>query len=90
MLLTPSLILFNRTIQSAINISNMPGINSTTAYGDETVKGPLDKEYKPSAPLHTSKDEMQLVLQSFRLLIVDLCEQFGMGKFYRLWFLTYS
>jgi dihydroxyacetone synthase len=68
----------------------MAGISSTTAYGDETVKGLLDKKSKLSAPLHTSKDEIQLVLQSFRLLIVDLCEQFGMGKFYRLWFLTHS
>lgn len=57
----------------------MPDVNGSTAYGEATVNRLLGKEQKPSAPAGTSKDEMQLVLQSFRLLIADLCQQFGMG-----------
>jgi dihydroxyacetone synthase len=51
----------------------------STAYGEATVNGLLEKEHKPSAPGDTSEEDMQLVLQSFRLLIADLCQQFGMG-----------
>lgn len=55
-------------------------INGTTSYGDATVDKLLSKEKsKPSAPAQTSKEDMALVLQSFRLLIADLCQQFGMG-----------
>ena len=48
-------------------------------YGDAAVDGILKEEHKPSAPSDVSKDDMQLVLQSFRLLVADLCEQFNMG-----------
>lgn len=51
----------------------------TTAYGSETVSSLLSKESKPSAPPQTSREDMQLVLQSFRILIADLCQQFSMG-----------
>ncbi|KAF2735847.1 hypothetical protein EJ04DRAFT_511471 [Polyplosphaeria fusca] len=63
----------------------MPGINGThgtsqtTAYGDATVDSLLRKESTPSAPSDTCQEDVQLVLQSFRLLIADLCQQFGMG-----------
>ena len=50
-----------------------------TAYGDAAINTLLDRESKPTAPSETSEGDMQLVLQSFRLLIADLCEQFGMG-----------
>ena len=61
----------------------MPGINGTTngstAYGEVAVQKIIKEEHKPSAPAQTSEDDLQLVLQSFRLLIADLCQQFGMG-----------
>jgi dihydroxyacetone synthase len=57
----------------------MPDTNGSTAYGSATVNGLLKKEAKPSAPSRTSSEDMALVLQSFRLLIADLCQQFGMG-----------
>lgn len=55
------------------------GAVTSTEYGKATVDGLLNKESKPSAPSNTSKDELQLVLQSFRLLVADLCQQFNMG-----------
>ncbi|KAH7382467.1 Transketolase, thiamine diphosphate binding domain-containing protein [Phaeosphaeria sp. MPI-PUGE-AT-0046c] len=55
------------------------GTNGTTPYGDATVDALLENEGTPSAPAQTSKEDMALVLQSFRLLIADLCQQFGMG-----------
>lgn len=58
----------------------MPQVNGSTAYGEATVNGLLKKESRPSAPEKTSEEDMQLVLQSFRLLIADLCQQFGMGE----------
>lgn len=57
----------------------MPSTNGSTAYGSATVDKLLKTEKKPTAPTETSKDEIELVLQSFRLLIADLCQQFGMG-----------
>ncbi|KAI9708724.1 MAG: hypothetical protein M1820_003679 [Bogoriella megaspora] len=53
--------------------------NGSTAHGNNLVKGLLDAESKPSAPSKYSRDDIQLVLQSFRLLIADLCQQFNMG-----------
>ena len=64
----------------------MPGINGTTngstAYGEVAAQKIIKEEHKPSAPAQTSEDDLQLVLQSFRLLIADLCQQFGMGWSY--------
>lgn len=61
----------------------MPGINGTTngstAYGEVAADKIIKDEHKPSAPSDTSEEDMQLVLQNFRLLIADLCQQFGMG-----------
>ena len=61
----------------------MPGIdktaNGSTAYGEVAAQKIIKKEHKPSAPAQTSEDDLQLVLQNFRLLIADLCQQFGMG-----------
>ncbi|KAH6612085.1 Transketolase, thiamine diphosphate binding domain-containing protein [Boeremia exigua] len=61
----------------------MPGVNGTTngstAYGEVAIEKIVEDEHKPTAPAQTSEDDMQLVLQSFRLLIADLCQQFGMG-----------
>lgn len=63
----------------------MPGINGavngSTAYGEVAADKIIKEEHKPSAPSQTNEDDMQLVLQSFRLLIADLCQQFGMGMF---------
>lgn len=67
-------------ISASLLFYKMPEGNGSTAYGEATVNGLLQKESKLSAPSQTSKEDMQLVLQSFRLLIADLCEQFGMGK----------
>jgi hypothetical protein len=53
--------------------------NGTTFNSEVAAKKIIQKEGKPSTPSQTSKDDMQLVLQSFRLLIADLCQQFGMG-----------
>ena len=55
--------------------------NGSTAYGKAAVNGILKEEGKASAPKQTSQEDVQLVLQSFRLLIADLCQQFGMGKY---------
>ncbi|KAJ4319705.1 hypothetical protein N0V94_003764 [Neodidymelliopsis sp. IMI 364377] len=61
----------------------MPGINGatngSTAYGEVAADKIIKDEHKPTAPSQTSEQDMQLVLQSFRLLIADLCQQFGMG-----------
>jgi dihydroxyacetone synthase len=58
----------------------MPGTtNGSTAYGEAAAEKIIKDEHKPSAPSQTSEDDMQLVLQNFRLLIADLCQQFGMG-----------
>ena len=48
-------------------------------YGDKMVKGLLDSENAASAPAGKGQDDVQLVLQTFRLLIGDLCQQFNMG-----------
>lgn len=57
-----------------------PG-NGSTAYGKAAVNGLLEKESTPSVPKDaTGEDDVQLVLQNFRLLIADLCQQFGMGE----------
>ena len=50
-----------------------------TAYGAKLANGFIKEEHTPSAPGQTSEKDMQLVLQSFRLLIADLCQQFNMG-----------
>lgn len=47
--------------------------------GKAAVDGLLKRESKPTAPSMSDKDELQLVLQTFRLLVADLCEQFNMG-----------
>lgn len=57
-------------------------VNGSTPYGNAAVNRLLKSESKPTAPQQTSKDDMQLVLQSFRLLIADLCQQFGMGSYH--------
>ncbi|OAG00192.1 uncharacterized protein CC84DRAFT_1156274 [Paraphaeosphaeria sporulosa] len=57
----------------------MHNTNGSTAYGKAAVNGLLKEESKPAAPKQTNRDDLQLVLQSFRLLIADLCQQFGMG-----------
>jgi len=53
--------------------------NGSTSYGEAVVDGLLEKASTPSAPSKSSIEDVQLTLQSFRLLIADLCEQFGMG-----------
>ena len=50
-----------------------------SAYSDAAVNGILKEEHKPTAPPKASKDDLHLVLQSFRVLVADLCEQFNMG-----------
>lgn len=62
----------------------MHNANGSTAYGKAAVNGLLKEESKPTAPKQTSQDDLQLVLQSFRLLIADLCQQFGMGSYYHV------
>ena len=54
-------------------------MNGSTSYGKAAVDGLLEAETKPSAPENYTREDLQLVLQSFRLLIADLCEQFNMG-----------
>jgi len=58
------------------NGSNAP---QSTSYGENLAKGFIKNEQTPSAPVRTSEKDMQLVLQNFRLLIGDLCQQFNMG-----------
>lgn len=57
----------------------MPDSNGSTAYGAATTSALLSASHKPSAPKSTSADDLALVLQSFRLLIADLCQQYNMG-----------
>ncbi|KAJ8104698.1 hypothetical protein OPT61_g10619 [Boeremia exigua] len=54
-------------------------VNGSTPYGEVAADKIIKDEHTPSAPAETSEEDMQLVLQSFRLLIADLCQQFGMG-----------
>ena len=74
------------TLQRLSRIFIMPGIsgttNGSTAYGEVSAQKIIKEEHKPSAPAQTSEDDLQLVLQNFRLLIADLCQQFGMGQSY--------
>lgn len=51
----------------------------SSEYGKAAVNGLLSRELKPTAPPKANKDELQLVLRSFRLLVADLCQQFNMG-----------
>lgn len=51
----------------------------STKYGENMSKGIIQAGHKPSAPGTTNEDEMQLVLQTFRLMVGDLCQQFNMG-----------
>ena len=59
-------------------------VSGSTPYGKAAVHGLLKSESKPTAPKQNSKEDVQLVLQSFRLLIADLCQQFGMGSYHFL------
>jgi dihydroxyacetone synthase len=54
---------------------------ASTQYGKNMTNGLLKREHKPSAPSskNVSQDDIQLVLQNFRILVADLCEQFNMG-----------
>lgn len=53
---------------------------SSSKYGENMTNGVLKSEHKPSVPQGkgTDQEEIQLVLQSFRLLVADLCDQFNM------------
>lgn len=51
----------------------------TTHYGEQMANGILKAESTPTAPASSSKEELQLVLQTFRLMVGDLCQQFNMG-----------
>ena len=62
---------------------------TTTAYGDAAVDGLLKKEGEASAPGGEGAEDVQLALRSFRLLIADLCQQFGMGELVSLSALTW-
>jgi len=66
---------------AAADVQMSNGHVKTTPYGENMTNGLLKKEHIPSAPSgkNTSPDEIQIVLQSFRLLVADLCEQFNMG-----------
>lgn len=55
------------------------GETKSTPFGENTVDAMIDAEEKPTAPGKYTPDDIQLVLQSFRLLIADLCQQFNMG-----------
>lgn len=57
----------------------MPDKPDSTAYGAATTTSFLKASHNPSAPQHTSRTSLALVLQSFRLLIADLCQQYSMG-----------
>jgi hypothetical protein len=59
----------------------MHNTNGSTAYGKAAVNGLLKKESKPAVPKQTNQDDLRLVLQNFRVLIADLCQQFGMGRY---------
>ncbi|QIW98766.1 hypothetical protein AMS68_004284 [Peltaster fructicola] len=51
----------------------------STAYGANMVNGILEAEKTPTAPGKASKEEIELVLHTFRLMVSDLCQQFNMG-----------
>lgn len=51
----------------------------STHYGKNLVDGIVEADKKPTAPGVSSKDEVQLVLHTFRLMVGDLCQQFNMG-----------
>lgn len=65
-------------IPDGTHITN--GEVKSTKHGENLVDAVLENEEKPTAPPGKySPDDLQLVLQSFRLLIADLCQQFNMG-----------
>lgn len=62
-----------------MTVSKPQNATNSTEYGKAVVNGLMKRDSVVSAPDGTSKEDEQLVLQSFRLLIADLCQQFGMG-----------
>ena len=61
------------------HLEETKGATPSTGYGKTLVNGLLQQETKPTAPSKSNKDEILLVLQTFRLLVADLCQQFNMG-----------
>ena len=61
------------------HLEETKGATPSTGYGKALVNGLLRQDTKPTAPSKSNKDEIRLVLQTFRLLVADLCQQFNMG-----------
>ena len=55
------------------------GSMETSHYGKALADGFIREDEKLADGSNESQQETQIVLQSFRLLIADLCEQFNMG-----------
>lgn len=64
-------------IANGTKITN--GEVKSSPYGKETADGLIESAGKASAPGKYTSEDLDLVLQSFRLLIADLCQQFNMG-----------
>jgi dihydroxyacetone synthase len=56
-----------------------PAVNGTTAYGSNVTKGLQEEEKKEQSSVQKLTKEQDHVLKTFRLLIVDLCQQFNGG-----------
>ncbi|KAJ8605042.1 hypothetical protein MRB53_041554 [Persea americana] len=51
----------------------------STAYGENVANGVIKATKIATAPGAESKEDVQLVLKTFRLMVGDLCQQFNMG-----------
>lgn len=56
-----------------------PQVNGSTDYGKNVVNGLKREEKLESAAVQKLSKEQEHVLQTFRLLIADLCQQFNGG-----------
>lgn len=53
--------------------------NDHTSYGENVVDGLKKEEKAEASSVQKLSMELDLVLKTFRLLIADLCQQFGGG-----------
>lgn len=55
------------------------GLNGSTEYGDNVVQELKKEEKKEESSVTKLSETEEMVLKTFRILIADLCQQFGGG-----------
>ncbi|KAB8606270.1 hypothetical protein FH972_025899 [Carpinus fangiana] len=71
------------TMSVSLDSTDTNGTHDHTQYGVQTVEALKQVAQKPNGPMKSNdpkkEKDHELVLQTFRLLIADLCQQFGGG-----------